>query len=476
MESMENNNNNNNERESSNSSAQKHAKGSVRHIEKRREGTCSFADNVAKVSLAEYRNRVSQGHESRHNTCIATIVAKYPRETKSDILEVFRVIGLGVGTKFLKCQLLMQEVSEEGEYGNQIRDCHAEVLARRAFQRYLWLEIEYQLSNINEIDESYILKKISSEKGTRFKLRSDVTLHFYSSSAPCGNATVKKFAEMKKEKFNKAFKELEWPTKSHERIGHHSVKLGQFALLLKRDESVVNRCRSSFPKKFPGFQEPSGTSLINGLMHSCSDKLSRWNCLGLQGSLLSDFIVEPIYMTSLTCGRKFTNSVCRRAVCCRAWGFNDRSQANAYHLNHPSIMGTGIYVDEKGLVEMSSASYGQNANFNHHCWIYCAGINRESELECIDGNNGLSLLNYDDSLQELEVRPILQRSKFCTHSFVKKYVFVKSKLDSTFQSPVSNEITLEILMNLKEGICSGYRDARQEFLRHKVFREWNCRW
>jgi len=41
---------------------------------------------------------------------------------------------------------------------------------------------------------------------------------------------------------------------------------------------------------------------------SCSCKILKWNTVGLQGSLLSQF-VEPIYMSSLTLGKHLCNVV-----------------------------------------------------------------------------------------------------------------------------------------------------------------------
>lgn len=202
-----------------------HAEGSVRHAEKRRRGTCQFANRIARASLDAYEHSVPQSYrDANKQTCVAAIVAhirtadvegnnEASNTTSSHHLQV---MGLGVGTKFLPNYILQEEKlwgtessdenknNSEQYYGKRIRDCHAEVLARRAFKCQLSLEILSDLngpSNGNKkntddscrgsdfIEAGYvpILERVNNDDNTsiRYRLRPDVTLHFYASSAPC---------------------------------------------------------------------------------------------------------------------------------------------------------------------------------------------------------------------------------------------------------------------------------------------------
>jgi len=492
-------------------------KSAIRHAEKRRTSTCKFADRVAQLSVQHYKSIIPiEKHPPQ--TCIATILAHYActdrnadddgdsttTNNNNDSEGKLQVLSMGIGTKFLSESCLRQEIENES-YGSRVRDMHAEVLAQRAFRRQLTLEILFDLeeqsksmkidrnNNNNNSKKKSILVRSSNIDGdgmTRYKLRQDITLHMYTSSAPCGNATLKKFCKMSKEQYREDLGPDEWPNLVHEKLPGHSIKLGEFALLLKRDnskhssicinvvdETPANSLSSSLsslsntttmgamikkkrtkiedslpqsksqeeidsrliqhPTKYedipinqPQQQQhtssksrikpwpanlsddwtPPGTTIVGfrdkGSIHTCSDKICRWNYLGIQGSLLVSLLEEPLYLSTMTVGRKLSGSVCRRAICCRldtrfrqpiltTTSKEEASTSNKkYRINHPAVLGTSVYLNT-GVVETSNTDGGVGQDVRFHSsiswawWLGSDESNNTGMLECIESTSGL---------------------------------------------------------------------------------------
>ena len=83
----------------------------VRLAEKRRSATCPFADRVAKVSVDQFHRLPEADRPDK--TCVATIVAHQNGN--------LRVLGMGIGTKFLPESILKEE-AVSNNYGNRVRE------------------------------------------------------------------------------------------------------------------------------------------------------------------------------------------------------------------------------------------------------------------------------------------------------------------------------------------------------------------
>lgn len=481
----------------------------IRYAEKRRTATCAFADRVAHVSIDHYRNTVPE-RERPQQTCLATIVA---HDGKDNLW----VVGMGVGTKFLSESILRDE-ERSLKYGKRIRDSHAEVLARRAFRRQLTLEVLRAMHcTEDKFDENDgILECYATANSKRkFRLRSGITLHLYTSSAPCGNATLKKFSKMTKETLRDDLRPDEWPQEPHVPIHGSSIQLGQFSLLVKKDsesaatdnpdsadivdftQPIIQPKGKLWPAMISDDWVPPGTTIVamthKGSIHTCSDKICRWNCLGLQGSLLSSLLEQPLYLSTITVGRKFTSCICRRAVCCRMeqqWKDKqkprkvkndqeppDRISWSNIRVNHPAVLGTAVYMDETGVVETSSDIRGQDVRFHStKAWCWWPLLEQEvgmPSIERIDGSSGYLWKEIESEI--LADTPSLVSTASLIELFLKAYHLVGGCADLPSMSSSTIQ-TLTDIRVLKRQICTDYETAKDKLLsEHRIFRQWRRR-
>ena len=197
---------------------------------------------------------------------------------------IFRVVSLGTGTKCLN----RDEVSP---CGLNLCDSHAEVIARRAFIRYLYRCALYCLE-FNITDD--LSCPYETHGPTNFlRLRPNWRFHLYVSDSPCGDAAI--YDRVSGES---RFTGAKLTQRSAEDI--ETVKEGQQAVSIMRTKcgrsDIDDRRRS--------------TSM------SCSDKILRWwvrvaeydvyanlyrSILGLQGSLLTLF-ASPIFLSTVVVG------------------------------------------------------------------------------------------------------------------------------------------------------------------------------
>lgn len=188
--------------------------------------------------------------------------------------------------------------NEMSDRGDILNDSHAEIMCRRGFIRYLYEQINFAISS-----ESSIFAFNHNKK--KFEIIESISFHLFSTHSPCGDASI--FAIDSDEP--PPIKKPKHDDDDDDSIGHCVRSIAEPAVTSFTGAKIiydnVNVAQDLMVQSIgnvrtkPGRGEPT-------LSMSCSDKMAKWNILGLQGALIQQFIDKPIHFKSLTfCNSNF---------------------------------------------------------------------------------------------------------------------------------------------------------------------------
>ncbi|XP_018792392.1 PREDICTED: double-stranded RNA-specific editase Adar isoform X4 [Bactrocera latifrons] len=258
------------------------------------------ADTIGRLVLEKFME-VIKGQESySRRKVLAGIVM-----TEDMNFNEAKVISVSTGTKCVSGEHMSVT-------GAVLNDSHAEIVSRRCLMKYLYAQLELQCSQTTANQSIFVRNQDNGQYP--YKLKSGVHFHLYINTAPCGDARI----------FS--------PHENDTGVDKHPNRKarGQLRTKIESGEGTIP------VKSKEGLQTWDG--VLQGerlLTMSCSDKIARWNIVGIQGSLLAS-IIEPIYLHSIVLGSLLHPEHMYRAVCGRIEK-SIQGLPPPYHLNKPRL-------------------------------------------------------------------------------------------------------------------------------------------
>ncbi|XP_065366087.1 double-stranded RNA-specific editase Adar isoform X3 [Calliphora vicina] len=258
------------------------------------------ADTIGRLVLEKFME-VIKGQESySRRKVLAGIVM-----TENMNFNEAQVISVSTGTKCVSGEHMSIN-------GTVLNDSHAEIVSRRCFMKFLYAQLELHFNQATANQSIFVRNQENAQYP--YKLKTGVHFHLYINTAPCGDARI----------FS--------PHENDSSVDKHPNRKarGQLRTKIESGEGTIPVKSSDGIQTWDGVLE--GHRLLT---MSCSDKIARWNIVGIQGSLLSS-IIEPIYLHSIVLGSLLHPEHMYRAVCGRIEK-SIQGLPPPYHLNKPRL-------------------------------------------------------------------------------------------------------------------------------------------
>uniref|UniRef100_A0A672KA13 Adenosine deaminase RNA specific B1 n=1 Tax=Sinocyclocheilus grahami TaxID=75366 RepID=A0A672KA13_SINGR len=218
-----------------------------------------------------------------------------------------------------------------------------------------------------------------------FRLKDNVQFHLYISTSPCGDARI--------------FSPHEAGVEDQGDRHPNRKARGQLRTKIESGEGTIPVRSSNTIQTWDGVLQ--GERLLT---MSCSDKIARWNVVGIQGSLMSYF-TEPIYFSSIILGSLYHADHLSRAMYQRIADIEDLPQQ--FSLNRPLL---------SGISNAEARQPGKAPNFSVNWTV---------------GDQALEIINATTGKDDMG-----RASRLCKHALYSRWVRLHSKLSSTLRIKV----------------------------------------